>query len=186
MRLATEPTIVRLPASVAARAVASQASSGSASFGIHSPARMTNGTLGIDRGRLERRLPREARLAQVLGEHHHAEQEPEGVAVDRPPRLVRGEHARRDHEHRAEEGRRRPVHGEERKAAARDGDVGEGEDDDGGGHASSLVPSTRSRGEQARAEVGRTTSAQRSRTFSYGEQRKRGVRPRSAETARRR
>ena len=53
------------------------------------------------------------------------------------------EDAGRDHQRRPEERRGGPIDREEREAAAGDGDVGEREDDDRGGHGPAVLPPSR-------------------------------------------
>lgn len=76
----------------------------------------------------------EAGLPQVGGEHHHPQEQAHRVAVHGFAGLGGGEHPRRHHQHRPEQRRRRAVEREPGEPAAGHGQIGEGEDDQGGRH----------------------------------------------------
>ena len=66
---------------------------------------------------------------QVRHHDHHAEQQDDGVEINRPVRLVERERIHAHHEAGADDGRARPVYAEARQAADGEHQVGDREDE---------------------------------------------------------
>jgi TolB-like protein/DNA-binding winged helix-turn-helix (wHTH) protein len=82
--------------------------------------------------------PEELGLHQVGGDHHHPEQEEEGVEVDRRVGLLHGQDPEGDHRHRPAQRRGRPVHQDPGEPLPGHRHVGDHEDDEGGRDAGIL------------------------------------------------
>ena len=71
---------------------------------------------------------------------HHAEEERDGVEIDRAERLLEAQRAKRDHRRAAKERDPRPIEPEAGNAARRDPGIGQDEDDERRGAVGSHSP----------------------------------------------
>ncbi len=81
----------------------------------------------VDRKRAER--PECARNLEVRDHDHHAEEERDGVEIDRPEGVLEAQRPKRDHRRAAEERDPRAIEPEAGNAARRDPDIGQDEDE---------------------------------------------------------